>query len=338
MIETLFAIDQGNYRDCQRLFRGEREQEYYLGDYWMEEGSVIDVNARRKPAGPSAVILLRSATRLFFRRTRQHVREDGTDLSVLWFVKRGRLLLSNQMGSRSAQCGDMLITRSTSPFLIECQPDVHGVHEVLHVTVPTHILRGLIDCDASAGLLLSTQRPELGMAEAILTGLFQREGDLGEETTRTQVEAALAVIGQGLRGDSSIMPPRQSVAEKRFADVQRFVEVHLSDPGLSAAMTARGCGISPRYLTTLLQQNGTSFSQLIWDQRLEQARKWMARADAGSISISEIAYGVGFKSPAHFSRMFKRTYKRNPSDYRLDACAARAIAAAPCPGPSGVLH
>ncbi|CCW16459.1 Transcriptional regulator, AraC family [Sphingobium indicum BiD32] len=338
MIETLFTIDRGNYRDCQHLFRGEREQEYYRGDYWMDDGSVIDVSARRKPAGPSAVILLRSATRLFFRRTRQHIREDGTDLSVLWFVKRGRLLLSNQMGSRSAQCGDMLITRSTSPFLIECQPDAHGLHEVLHVTVPTHVLRGLVDCDASAGLLLSTQRPELAIADTILSGLFQREGDLAEETTRTLVEAALAIIGQGLRGDASLTPPRQSVAEKRFADVQRFVEVHLSDPGLSAAMTARGCGISPRYLTTLLQQNGTSFSQLIWDQRLEQARKWMARADANSISISEIAYGVGFKSPAHFSRMFKRTYKRNPSDYRLDACAAQVMAAVPCTVPSGVLH
>lgn len=53
MIETLFALDRGNYRECQHLFRGEREQEYYRGDYWMEEGSVIDVEARRKPAGPA---------------------------------------------------------------------------------------------------------------------------------------------------------------------------------------------------------------------------------------------------------------------------------------------
>ncbi|PZU61717.1 MAG: AraC family transcriptional regulator, partial [Sphingobium sp.] len=128
MIETLFALDRGNYRECQHLFRGEREQEYYRGDYWMEEGSIIDVEARRKPAGPSAAILLRSATRLFFRRTRQHIREDGTDLTVLWFVKRGRLVFSNQLGSRAAQYGDFLMTRSTAPFLIECQPDAQGVH------------------------------------------------------------------------------------------------------------------------------------------------------------------------------------------------------------------
>jgi AraC-like DNA-binding protein len=328
MIETLFAIDRRNYQDCQQLFRGEREQEYYRGDYWMEDGAVINVCAKRKPAGPSAVIQLKSATRLFFRRTRQHIREDATDLSVLWFVKRGRLLFSNQVGSRTAQNGDMLVTRSTSPFLIECQTDAVGQHEVLHVTVPTHVLRGFMDCDASTGLLLSTQRAELGIADGILSGLFQREGDLTEETNRTLVEAALAVIGHALRSDALAIPPRPTVSEKRFGDVLRFVEVHLSDPGLSAAMTARGCGISPRYLSTLLRQNQTSFSQVVWDRRLEQARNWMARSDARTISISEIAYAVGFKSPAHFSRMFKRTYQHNPSDYRATAWAASSAAAA----------
>jgi AraC-like DNA-binding protein len=34
------------------------------------------------------------------------------------------------------------------------------------------------------------------------------------------------------------------------------------------------------------------------------------------VSISEIAYSVGFKSPAHFSRMFKRVFDMNPREYR----------------------
>jgi AraC-like DNA-binding protein len=52
----------------------------------------------------------------------------------------------------------------------------------------------------------------------------------------------------------------------------------------------------------------------------------MARSDAASISISEIAYAVGFKSPAHFSRMFKRVYARNPSDYRAEAAPPPPVA------------
>ena len=96
----------------------------------------------------------------------------------------------------------------------------------------------------------------------------------------------------------------------------RFIEVHLSDPQLSTAMVAKGCGIRPRYLSFLLRLKGTSFSELVWEQRLEKAKYWLSASDPRDISISEIAYGVGFKSPAHFSRMFKRVFKVNPREFR----------------------
>ena len=83
-------------------------------------------------------------------------------------------------------------------------------------------------------------------------------------------------------------------------------------------MVAKGCGISPRYLSFLLRLKGTSFSELVWDQRLDKAREWLAASDPRDISISEIAYGVGFKSPAHFSRMFKRVFGVNPREFRGD--------------------
>ena len=68
MTETLFIFDQRNYRDCQQAYRGEKQQEYYLGDYTIEAGSVIDVRADKKSVGSCSIIRLRSKTRLFFTR------------------------------------------------------------------------------------------------------------------------------------------------------------------------------------------------------------------------------------------------------------------------------
>jgi AraC-like DNA-binding protein len=48
------------------------------------------------------------------------------------------------------------------------------------------------------------------------------------------------------------------------------------------------------------------------------ASRWLASSDPGSISIAEIAFRVGFKSPAHFSRMFKRVFKQGPREYRAN--------------------
>lgn len=316
MADTLFALDKRNYQQCQTLFRGQRDQEYYAGDYWIEDASVIDVRAERKPVGPSSIILLRSATRLFFRRTRQHIRQDATDLSVLWFVKRGGLAISSQCGNRTAHPGDFAITRSMSPFFIECQPDEAGVHEVLHVTVPTHILRAHIPHDLSTGLFMPMDRRELVIAENMLTDLFRDDGDLGADTARTLLDAALTVIGHAVRADETALPARQTVTDRRLEEVLRFIEVHLADPELSTAMVSKGCGISPRYLSSLLRLKGTTFSELVWEQRLEKAKSWLSSSNPRDISISEIAYGVGFKSAAHFSRMFKRVFEINPREFR----------------------
>lgn len=316
MTETLFDIDGKNYRECQNLFRGTRNQEYYRGDCWVERSSRIECHAERRTVGPISIILQTARAKMYFRRTQSHIREDATDLSILWFVKKGRLVHSNQYGSRTADVGDFVITRSMSPFYLEVQPDERSESEVLHVTVPTHMLRGFIPDDANMGLFLPKGRREVAVAEHIFRDIYRDESALAPETAKLLVETGLGVIGHAVKASNVGGPEKQTVAERRLEEVLRYIDVHLSDPHLSTFMVAKGCGISPRYLSFLMKLHGTSFSELVWSQRLEKARNWLAASDPRDWSISEIAYGVGFKSAAHFSRMFKRVHGINPRDFR----------------------
>jgi len=316
MTETLFVFDERNYQNCQSAYRGAGNQEYYLGDYSIEAGSVIDVRAEKKAVGACSIIVLKSKTRLFFRRTWYHIREDGTDVAVLWFVKRGRLCVTHQSGQSIAKAGDFVITKSTTPFFIECQTDEDSLHEVLHVLMPSHVLRRFITRDVRTGFLLPAIGREFHIAEHILTQIFEDTGELAEPTAQMLVDSALAVLGDAIRQRDACSPVRQSVSDKRLQDVLRFIEVHLSDSKLSIATVAKGCGISPRYLSFLLKLHGSPFSTLVWQKRLKTASGWLSQSKPNEISISEIAYRVGFKSPAHFSRMFKRVYGMSPCDYR----------------------
>ena len=326
MTETLFALDGRNYRDCQQVFRGARDQEYYSGDFWVEDAGTVDVRSERKAVGAMSIIRQRSASNLFFRRSRQHIREDATDLSILWFVRRGVLSYSDQFGGKLARPGDLLVTRSMTPFLIECRKDEDS-HESLHVTMPTHVLRSSIAQDLGAGLVVAGGRPELAMAERMLGEVFADEGRLGESSARLLMDTAIGLVANAMRALCALQPSRQSIADRRLEEVLRFIEVHLSDPQLSTAMVARGCGISPRYLSFLLRLRETSFSELVWEQRLAKAKDWLGKSDPRDISISEIAYGVGFKSPAHFSRMFKRVFGLNPREYRGEGGGVVALPA-----------
>jgi AraC-like DNA-binding protein len=341
--ETLFVFDKRNYLDCQNGFRGARNQEYYLGEYSIEAGSVIDVRADKKGVGPISIIRLRSRTRLFFRRNWSHIREDGTDVAVLWFVKRGRLCVSHQCGTTVAKAGDFAVTKSTTPFSIECQPDEDSVHEVLHVIVPAHVLRRHLPQAPGSGFCVPAQGREFGIAERLLTEVFEDAGELSPHVAQLLVDSALLVLGDAMKERGCAAPARLMLSERRRQEVLRYIEVHLSDPKLSIATVARGCGISPRYLSFLLKLHGTSFSSLVWENRLKTARQWLAASRPGEASISEIAYKVGFKSPAHFSRMFKRAFNVSPRNYRATGAAqpppaASAPQAVPGPGCNGTTH
>jgi hypothetical protein len=245
--ETLFVFDKRNYLDCQKAFRGVRNQEYYLGDYSIEAGSVIDVRADKKAIGAISIIRLTSKTRLFFTRSWSHIREDATDVTVLWFVKRGRLCISHQRGHTVANAGDFAISKSMTPFSIECQTDDSSTHEVLHVIVPTHVLRRFVPQDVSTGFCVSAEAREFAIAERMLTDIFEDAGELADHIAQILIDSALLVLSDAIKGRSNGAPSRQSLSDKRLQDVLRFIEIHLSDPKLSIAMVAKGCGISTRY-------------------------------------------------------------------------------------------
>ena len=85
---------------------------------------------------------------------------------------------------------------------------------------------------------------------------------------------------------------------------------------LNAKMVSGACNISLRYLCHILKNNDLSFSGLVWDMRMDTAHKWLKDEKMRHYSICEIAYLVGFKSSAHFSRMFKSRYGVSPRAFR----------------------
>lgn len=315
-METLFAFDQRNYLDCQAAYRGPRNGEYYAGEYSIEPGSVIEVRAERKAVGSCSIIRMRARSRQFFRRSWTHIREDATDVAVLWFVRRGRLCVTHTRGETVARAGDFIVTHSRTPFEVECQTGDDAWHEALHVVVPMHLLRRFVQHEVRTGFCVPASGRKFAIAERLLNDLCEDAGEIPEGVAQTLVEAALCVLGDAIHDHDSSMPQRRSLSDKRLADVLRYVDLHLSDPKLTNSMVARGCGISTRYLSLLLRQHGTTLSALIWDNRLKRAGEWLAMSNPEQVSISEVAYRVGFKSAAHFSRMFKRAFQLSPREYR----------------------
>ncbi len=71
---------------------------------------------------------------------------------------------------------------------------------------------------------------------------------------------------------------------------------------------------SEPHLCTLIKQNtGMTFTALIKNLRLAEAKDYLTHSD---LKINEIAERVGYNSADHFSRVFRNTYKISPVEYR----------------------
>jgi AraC-like DNA-binding protein len=324
MSESLFAYDHRNFRECQQSYRGDANQEYYLGHYSIEPGPVIDVRAERTAAGCCSIIRLRSRNRLSFRRAWCHIQADATDVAVLWFVKRGALRIFHQNGQSLVEAGDFAITHSMTPFFMECRTDAELVHEVLHAVIPTYVFRRFIS--APTGFCTTTSAPEFSIAERMFTDVFEDRGRMSERSSQLLIDGALSLLHDAIADRDFRQYAKRSLKDRRSDDVMRFIEIHFCDPALSLAQIAKAVGISTRYLSQLLEHRGISFSELVWDKRLQAARERLASPGPSSELVREIAYRVGFKSPAHFSRKFRRAFDMSPQEYRSAAGVAQQIA------------
>jgi AraC family transcriptional activator of tynA and feaB len=315
MRDVILACDSNNYVTGQAGYRGPQRQEYYEGDYQILPGANLEVRIEKCASCTFPIMNLWASSELRFRRSWNHIRSDNTDLSIVWFVKRGRLAVSDHGGRHLIESGECTITRSLQPFYIENLVDKDSVHEALHVVVPTHALRSYIPDSVSAGAAFSFRQGNCLAGERTLQLLYEQGPSIEREVADQLERAALSAVGRSMAQSTQFTAP-PTLGELRFHQVIDCIQTQLTNPTLTASVVAHACGISTRYLCHLMQLHDTSFSEILWKSRIERAKSWLLADNMRHVSVARIAYMAGFKSPATFSRMFKRVTKLAPRDYR----------------------
>jgi AraC-like DNA-binding protein len=76
---------------------------------------------------------------------------------------------------------------------------------------------------------------------------------------------------------------------------------------------AKRLGVSPRSLRRRLADEGTSFHTLVEDTRNALAQQYLTDP---KLTVSEIAFLVGFSALSPFQRAFRRWTNLTPREYR----------------------
>ena len=103
--------------------------------------------------------------------------------------------------------------------------------------------------------------------------------------------------------------------DKRRQALFKAVENDLTEPGLDVHWLAGRMGVSARYVQMLFAEMSTTPRAFIQNRRLELAARRLERGGSG-VTVTEVAYDVGFNDLSSFCRAFRRRFKISPSNYR----------------------
>jgi AraC-like DNA-binding protein len=321
-METLASADTKVSRRLLSAWSKMYKREFYEGDLEFDGQDRFDFSFDKAIAYPASLTRLSARCSLAYRRTWSHIRSNKIGFRVIWFVSKGTLRISRSHGSCEVTQNQAAILDSGAPFYAKVIPDAEGQYESLQLTVPADMFLAHLQEADKLTAPFSLDTPEGRVVQHLLEVLVKDGDYISSRSAKPLVESVLEAVADCL-GDAGVsLPARQRLVDKRLADIKNYILMNLSDPDLCYDRVAASCGISPRYLCYVLKSHNTSFSELLWKNRLPRARDLLLSPATRHYPIHEIAFMCGFKSAAHFSRMFNAAYGCPPRQFRMTAGAA----------------
>lgn len=252
------------------------------------------------------------------RRTRAVVAADNDDLALMVNLS-GPFTLVRPGGDLTLGEGDATLVSCTELGDM-ARP---GRGRQLCVRMPRAVLAAhLPDIEAMTGRLIPRTLDPLRMLIHYVSYLYE-DDDIAmspgaSELVVRHITDLLSLI-VGVTREAAIEAASGGLRAARLQAVKAVVEANLGREFLNAEDVAEAVGVSPRYVRRLFEGEGESFSNYLATQRLQRARALLTSPAAAGMTISRIAYEVGFGDLSYFNRRFRQAFGAKPSDVRAQA-------------------
>jgi AraC-like DNA-binding protein len=257
-------------------------------------------------------------------RSPGRTRFDGGDDIALELIRNGALKPTHN-GEHRLRSGDLWLVDYARPF-----QTVLTRHRASGVVLSRRRVREVLGDDLSA--LAGHRVPARGLAAVLrahMTATLDEAPHMTAEerviATNAAAEMALAILQTGRFGAAD--PER--FGEGLYKAARAVIDRACPDPELSPDRIAFAVGCSRATLYRLFARRDQSVAALVWQARLERARRMLCSAESLAVPISDVAMLSGFVDMPTFTRMFKLHYGRTPRETRVawaEGDDARAVA------------
>lgn len=231
------------------------------------------------------------------------------DRIVLHLQHHGRSRHQQEGRMAEIRSGDFSLCRSASPYQLELTE-----HEFLVVEIPRAALEDRVGAlDDAMARRIPGAAPGSRMLHSFFLSLWQ-QGDLSAADPDWQSGVAGVLVDLvGLAIQGSDMPCFGPQARRERAI--RFIEANLCNPDLGVHDIAVELGVSIRTVQTMFATMGTTPNGYVLARRLARASDMLLVNP--QMSITEIAFDLGFSESSYFARCFRHHYGTAPGKWRI---------------------
>ena len=255
-----------------------------------------------------------AADRAHIERTRRHISPGAPRLYSFLLQARGQGVLNHCGNEARLGEGDFVLCDSAAPHSFT----LGDASRIILLRVDAALIKKHLPTpERYCGMRLERQVGLTGTMAAMVEALNgQLESGFHSEYDGRMARQVLEMLSMAYAIGFEEQPDRTAIMRSRQAEVIRYIEDNLRDPGLTPASVAAGLRISPRYLRTLFAGRGEKASSYIIRRRLEECAKQIRNPSWAGHTLTEIAFAWGFNSAAHFTRTFHEHFGMAPRDYR----------------------
>ena len=247
-------------------------------------------------------------------RTPSNIARMKQGFYVLAFPRGNPWPMTQNFSDFTLQTGNAYLLSNTVPFKSH---DKKG-YDTFNVMIPSQILEGLIPYLEPRYIFPLTHNNQKANVLGDFVRTVYNSLPFGvEDDARFMENSLLNMLAFVLCGSSdAIEADDSSVKLAHRRRVQDFITKNLSDEFMSPESIALAHGISVSYLHRIFKPTGRTVMETMRNQRLKRAKSILRDASMAGLSVTEIAYHLGFKHPSDFSRAFKSKFGLTPKEAR----------------------
>ncbi len=274
------------------------------------DAPTLEGSVRSRPLG-SLLIGPTSFNQQALRRDRRLILQSGLDLYLVQVLIAGAIDGDCDGHAISIRPGDVYAFDLARPLASHL-----STGSTLSILLPRERMDKAASGRSLHGCVLKAGSPLAQLLTNFIASLSETAADMEQVDALAIEDAAVSLLATGLarRAPERLHddPILTSILRRR---VLEFIDANLADPGLGPAHLMRRFRVSRAHLYRMFLMDG-GVACVIREKRLEAAYRQLTQRGSKALSITKVAYDLGFSGSGQFLRAFHSRFGMTPSEVR----------------------